>query len=389
MHRRSVLAEHTNQAIAERRLIYLFMQIGRYSKLSPKTGKDVHPWIETKDTDTILVLGRNDDFIERIVLDSTELLFIDTRGISKYILDYIKPKKIKDTIYFRPADKEFPLAFNPLTGGNEDTVIDLLSVFKQLFDLNNAPLLAMMLRHSLRLTLEEDNPTLLSAFTKLLAMPKRPKNLDAYLELVWSITDKWDDKKRADNTQSTLNKLDAFLFHTTTRNILSQPNKLTFRDKLVLVDLTDIPKDLACLLGSLLMQQSSSRIIVTDAQWFKVPERDSILQEHKGLPVLDYDTLVVFKTKGLDREAVAKELGVLPHDISTIYPGKAWVKTIETTFVTSPQHTRKFYGKSQEIIDQTRRKYCTPRSNVEAATASFISSVAGRARPSKVNKKRI
>jgi hypothetical protein len=355
------------------------MQIGRYSKLSPHSGTDVHPWLETPDTDTILVLGRNDDFIERIVLDAPEVLFIDTRGISRTILDYIKPVDVKRTIYFNPADKEYPLAFNPMTGGDEDTVMHLLSSFQHLFDLTNAPLLSMVLRHSLRLTLEEVNPTLLSTFTKLLEQVERKKELDPYLELFWSITDKWDDKKRIDNTQSTLNKLDAFLFHTTTRNILSQKNKLVFKDNRVFVDLSAIPKELACLLGSLLMQQSSSRIVVTDAHWFKTPERQSVLMEHKGLPVLDYDTLVVFKTKGQDREAVAKELGVSPHELTTIQSGTAWVKTSQTTFVTSPQHQRKFYGKSQEIIDQTRRKYCTPRATVETDTARFIHSVASRA----------
>jgi len=42
---------------------------------------------------------------------------IDPHGdISETILDYIPQSRINDVIYFNPADIEYPIAFNPLSG---------------------------------------------------------------------------------------------------------------------------------------------------------------------------------------------------------------------------------------------------------------------------------
>jgi hypothetical protein len=379
MRRRSVLAEHTNQAIAER----LLMQLGRYSAISKHTGKDVHPWIETSDTDTVLVLGRNDDFISRIVLDAHEVLFIDTRGISKHLLDYIKPRNERNTIYFHPADRDFPIAFNPLSNGSEDTALHIVDIIRVLsgYKQGEAPQLEMVLRHAVRLALETPQPSFLSAYFILTSETYRKRlNIDdAYITEFWRDFALWDDRQKIERTQSTLNKLDSFLFHTVPRNILSQQNKVTFKDKVVLADLSGIPKDIACLLGSLLLQQSSSRVVVTDADWFKSPERDKALLEHRYLPDTPFDTLLVFKAMGKDTEAVAKELHLLPSDIVTIAPNCAYVKTPTepTTMVFSQPHQRKFYGAGEKIIEQTRRKYCTPKKVVQDSNALLIKSVAG------------
>lgn len=356
------------------------MQLGRYTKLSRHTGKDVHPWVETPDTDAVLVLGRNDNLIERVVLDAKELLFIDTRGLSQSILGYIKPSKIKDTIYFNPADREFPLAFNPLSYGDEDTALHILEIFRALFGSSWGPQLEMILRHSLLLALTAPNPSFLSAYFILTSETyrKRLKIDDPYITEFWRDFATWDDRQKIERTQSTLNKLDAFLFHTGTRNILTQKNKLEFTNKVVLVDLSGTPKDLACLLGSLLIQHTSARVVVTDAEMFKIPDRAGRLVEYRAYPDIAFDTLMVFRPLGKDMKSVAEELNVLPQDIIRLGENCAWLKTptVLTTHVHSEAHSRKFYGSKDKIIDQTRRKYCAPRAVVAEQIALMIKSVA-------------
>ena len=49
------------------------------------------------------------------ILDGNGLGIVDPHGeFAEKILDFIPEERIKDVIYFNPADMEFPMAFNPL-----------------------------------------------------------------------------------------------------------------------------------------------------------------------------------------------------------------------------------------------------------------------------------
>lgn len=61
-------------------------------------------------TDTIVLLGRNDNILRQLVLETDECLFIDTRGID--IISYARD--VNNTVYFNANDRQWPVAFNPL-----------------------------------------------------------------------------------------------------------------------------------------------------------------------------------------------------------------------------------------------------------------------------------
>lgn len=61
---------------------------------------------------------------------------IDFHGdLVEELLDYIPPKRVNDTIYFNPADIEYPLGFNPLQGEQKSLVAQgVIYSLKALFD---------------------------------------------------------------------------------------------------------------------------------------------------------------------------------------------------------------------------------------------------------------
>src|SRR4030042_4272523 len=91
---------------------------------------------------------------------------IDPHGdMAEEILDYVPKKRIKDVIFFNPADLENPIAFNPLEKVPKDfhhlVASRIVSTFKKIWSESWGPRLEHILRHSLLSLLEYPNSTLL------------------------------------------------------------------------------------------------------------------------------------------------------------------------------------------------------------------------------------
>src|SRR4030042_2331920 len=94
------------------------------------------------------------------------LALIDPHGdVAEDILDFVPKRRIKDIIYFNPADLEYPIAFNPLERVLSDfhhlVASGLISTFKKIWAEFWGPRLEPILRHSILTLLEYPESTLL------------------------------------------------------------------------------------------------------------------------------------------------------------------------------------------------------------------------------------
>jgi hypothetical protein len=82
------------------------------------------------------------------------LAIIDPHGdLSETLLDYIPETRVKDVIYFNPADADFPIAFNPLSAVHESNrhlvASNLVGTFKKVWSESWGPRLEHILRNSI------------------------------------------------------------------------------------------------------------------------------------------------------------------------------------------------------------------------------------------------
>lgn len=201
------------------------------------------------------------------------LALIDPHGdLAEEVLRCVPRRRIKDVIYFNPADLDYPVAFNPLQTVNPDhrhlVVSGLISVFKKIWSEFWGPRLEHILRHSLLTLLERPGSTLLDVprlltddnFRKeVLAGVKQPPVRDFwFLEF-----EKYSAWLRSEATSPILNKMGQFLTSAPLRNIVGQKEN-TFRlrkvmdeGKILIVNLAKgrIGEDNCSLLGAMVVTQ--------------------------------------------------------------------------------------------------------------------------------------
>jgi hypothetical protein len=196
---------------------------------------------------------------------------IDPHGdMAEEILDYVPKKRIKDVIYFNPADLENPIAFNPLEKVPKDfhhlVASGIVSTFKKIWSESWGPRLEHILRHALLSLLEYPNSTLLD-LPKLLTDKDFRKSVLNYIthpqvrEFWLSEFDKYSVWLRSEAISPILNKISQFLISIPLRNIVGQKEN-TFgvrqamdEGKILIVNLAKgkIGEDNCSLLGALVV----------------------------------------------------------------------------------------------------------------------------------------
>ncbi len=199
------------------------------------------------------------------------LALIDPHGdIAEEILDYVPKKRIKDVIYFNPADLEYPIAFNPLEKVPKDfhhlVASGIISTFKKIWSESWGPRLEHILRHALLTLLEYPNSTLLD-MPKLLLDKDFRRNVLNYIthpqvrEFWLSEFEKYSAWLRSEAISPVLNKIGQFLVSIPLRNIVGQKEN-TFdvrramdEGKILIVNLAKgkIGEDNCSLLGALVL----------------------------------------------------------------------------------------------------------------------------------------
>lgn len=198
---------------------------------------------------------------------------IDPHGdIAENILNYIPQDRIKDVIYFNPADIEYPIAFNPLKNVHPDfhhlVASGLISTFRKIWADNWGPRLEHILRFSLLTLLQYKEGILLDIQPLLTDIEFRNKVLsritDQSLLVFWyNEYDKFSNSLRAEAISPILNKIGIFSSSSLLRNIVGQQTrsfhiqKVMDEGKILIINLAKgkLGEDVSALLGSLMVTQ--------------------------------------------------------------------------------------------------------------------------------------
>lgn len=185
------------------------------------------------------------------------------------VLRYIPKRRIKDVIYFNPADSEFPIGFNPLeitdTASKGQVCSELVGVLKRMFE-SWGPRLEYILRYTILALIDYPNATMLD-ITRMLTEKRFREDVvshidDPVVKNFW-VTEfaSWNEKFASEAVAPVLNKVGAFTANPIIRNIIGQP-KSTFNirhimdaGKIFIVNLSRglIGEDNAAILGSLIV----------------------------------------------------------------------------------------------------------------------------------------
>lgn len=148
------------------------------------------------------------------------------------VMQFVPEHRIKDVIYFDPADLDFPVSFNPMENVAEaqkmQVTIGFIQIFKKLFGSNWTDRLEHVLRYTVLALLDSPNTTVLSIL-KMLTDKNYRQNIvsrinDNVVKNFWvSEFAGWSEKFDAEAITPLLNKVGQFVATNMIRNIIGQP----------------------------------------------------------------------------------------------------------------------------------------------------------------------
>lgn len=185
-------------------------------------------------------------------------------------LRFIPESRIKDVIYFNPADTAYPVAFNPLELSDEtrkpNVCSEVIGVLKRMFGDSWGPRLEHILRYTLLALLDRPSTTLLDISRMLTDKDFRRETLDYCKDVTvlqfWKHEfGQWNEKQVNESIAPVLNKVGAFTANPIIRNIIGQPKssfdvrKIMDEGKILVVNLSKglIGEDNAGILGAFLV----------------------------------------------------------------------------------------------------------------------------------------
>jgi hypothetical protein len=349
------------------------------------------------------------------------------------VLRYIPEHRIKDVVILDPADIDFPIAFNPLEGVDEEfkmqVTIGFLQIFKKLFGSNWSDRLEHVLRYTTLALLDSPNTTVLSILKMLTDKNYRQKIVariqDSVVKNFWvSEFAAWSEKFDADAITPLLNKVGQFVATNMIRNMIGQPKtKFDIREimdnrKILLVKVSKglLGEENASLIGSMfitkLYQAAMSRadipedqrvdfyLYVDEFQNFATDTFAEILSEarkyrlnltlaHQYMGQLS-DTVrkTVFGNVGsmISFRVGAEDAAILSAEYNPVFNERdiinLGVREFYTKMSVNGELREPFSGftldapqivhdYTKEIIDWSRSQYCIPRKNVEEMLAKW------------------
>ncbi|MBQ3309250.1 type IV secretory system conjugative DNA transfer family protein [Candidatus Saccharibacteria bacterium] len=185
-------------------------------------------------------------------------------------LRFVPEKRIKDVIYFNPADTEYPVAFNPLElsdpSRKPNVTSEVIGVLKRMFGDSWGPRLEHILRYTLLALLDRPETTLLDISRMLTDKDFRKETLDYCKDVTvlqfWKHEfGQWNEKQVNESIAPVLNKVGAFTANPIIRNIIGQPKssfdvrRIMDEGKILVVNLSKglIGEDNAGILGAFLV----------------------------------------------------------------------------------------------------------------------------------------
>lgn len=185
-------------------------------------------------------------------------------------LKFIPADRVKDVVYFNPADTAYPVAFNPLEVSDPtrkpNICSEVIGVLKRMFGDSWGPRLEHILRYTLLALLDRPSTTLLDISRMLTDKDFRKETLDYCKDVTvlqfWKHEfGQWNEKQVNESIAPVLNKVGAFTANPIIRNIIGQPKssfdirKIMDEGKILVVNLSKglIGEDNAGILGAFLV----------------------------------------------------------------------------------------------------------------------------------------
>jgi CxxC-x17-CxxC domain-containing protein len=196
---------------------------------------------------------------------------VDPHGeFAEKMLRAVPAERINDVVYFNPADKEFPVAFNILEAVDEDKknliASGMMGVFKKIWPDVWSPRMEYILNNTILALLDYPGSTMLGVnrmmFDKDFRKRVYPKIKDPVVKSFWiNEFDKWEDRFRKEAVAAIQNKVGQFLSSSVIRHIVGQPKstidmrEIMDNQKILIVNLSKgrIGEDAMRLLGGMVV----------------------------------------------------------------------------------------------------------------------------------------
>lgn len=355
---------------------------------------------------------------------------VDPHGqLIEHVLQFIPEDRIKDVIYFNPADHDWPIGFNPLENKDldpEKRVIlssGVVGVFKKIFGESWGPRMEYILRNAILGLLDYPNATLLgvmrvlsdNAFRRLVVSEIKDPTIKAFFVDEY---EKYDPKFRQEAINPIQNKVGQFLSSSIIRNIVGQPSS-TFRldevmnnGKILLADLSigKMGEDNSALLGSMLITQiqlaamgrtnipederrdfylyvdefqnfatDSFATILSEARKYRL----SLVMAHQYIAQMpetvsnavfgNIGTMISFRVGAGDANALKEEFSPVfdENDLVNLANYQVYLKmaidgvTVPAFSASTLTPPSEIYQNVEKVIEMSRQQYGRPRADVE------------------------
>ncbi|MCH7640963.1 type IV secretion system DNA-binding domain-containing protein [Patescibacteria group bacterium] len=199
------------------------------------------------------------------------LAIIDPHGdLSEIVLNYIPKNRINDTIYFNPADREYPIVVNPLEVKNREeaelVVSGLVSIFTKIWEGVWSARMEYIIRNSFLTLAQIPNYTLADVLKILVNKPFRDKIVakldDENLVHFWKEEfDKMPERLQKEAISPIQNKVGQFVTSPLIRRIIGAPkssiqiDEIMNEGKILIANLSQgrLGEDNSALLGAMLI----------------------------------------------------------------------------------------------------------------------------------------
>lgn len=354
---------------------------------------------------------------------------VDPHGeFAEKMLSFIPSSRVNDTIYFNPADLNWPIALNVV----EKVAVEhrhliasgLVGVFKKIWADSWGPRLEYVLRNAILALLEYPDSTLLGIMRILADKTYRKKVVqnirDPVVRSFWiEEFSKYPDRFQAEAVAPIQNKVGQFLTSPLIRNIVGQTkSSINMREvmdegKILIMNLSKgrIGEDNSALLGAMMItrlqlaamaridipeeERRDFYLYVDEFQNFATESFANILSEarkyrlnltlaHQYItqleePVRDsvfgnVGTIISFRVGAEDAEFLEKEFSpeFSAHDLVNLSKYNIYLKLMidgvasrPFSAVSLPPVLPPAENKTEQVINVTRHRYSTPRERVE------------------------
>ncbi len=358
------------------------------------------------------------------------ICYIDPHGdTAEKLIQAIPKERIKDVIYFNPADLNFPISFNVMEKVDSEyrhlVASGLVGVFKKIWADSWGPRLEYMLRNAILALLEYPGSTLLGVNRILVDKKYRlqvvEKVTDPVVKMFWvEEFSKWNERVLQEVVSPIQNKVGQFLSTSLIRNIVGQPEstfdvrKLMDERKILILNLSKgrIGEDASALLGAMMItkiqlaamarvdmpedDRNDFYLYVDEFQNFATLSFANILSEarkyHLNLILANQyvnqieeevrdaifgnaGTIISFRVGATDAEFLEKEFEpvFLQNDIVNLPKYNIYLKLMIdgiagdafSATTLPPIFLGETVENQNEVIEYSRKKYSQPRNEVE------------------------